>query len=295
MFRNVKICLFISILISSCVTPTFEPDLSLLRPWGEELAREEPYKTSYVAKFKKDDKELFYIAGHHAKSPDADVFPLIKKSFSEFDPEVLILEGFIPEVTQERMRERAKKCSPNFERCGEKYFAIYLAKSDVELVTGEPSEKEILESMKRLKYTTEDLAFYYLVRQIPSWERQKEINVVDFKKQAEEFLDVTMIKRFYSTEIENGFDKFKVWYKEKMGKEFSLDDIDSEVPAPHKDGHYLQKMGYQVGLVRDSNVVKMIAKQLEKHKKVMVLYGGSHLVVEVKVLEKMLGKPIYTN
>lgn len=287
-----KILAFLS-LFTACASPSLSPDLSLLRPWGEALQKEEPYKGSYIAKFQKGGRELLYVAGVHAEGADADVFPIIKRSLSEFDTEVLIVEGINPSVPEERMRTLARECAPSFEKCGEKFYAISLLSSKVKVQSGEPSEQSILDAMKSLDYSSHDLAFFYLVRQIPSLKRQKKLNDLDFKRQAEEYLFDTMSSRLKLQSINNSFETFLKWYKEKLGRNFSLADIDNETPAPHINGSYLQKLSYQVGVIRDSNVLKVIAEQLNTHKKVMVLYGSSHLPVQVKALEKMLGNPLY--
>ena len=122
--------------------------------------------------------------------------------------------------------------------------------------------------------------------------REKTLEARNFEQQALRYMK-RVGQRVGIPEIKD-FSEFKVWYRNIASKEFSVIDIDTEVPAPHLDGSYIQKLSYQVGFVRDSSVVRMIAKQMAEHKKVMVIYGGSHLHVQLKVLEKMFGKATYS-
>ena len=266
------------------------PNTELLRPWGEGLSNEEPFKDSYVAKFESKGKILIYIASHHATSLKDKVFSLVESNLKRYKPAVLILEGFNPNTDFDKQRNKAKECSSNFVKCGESFAAIYHAPKTTIIVTGEPPHDEIASCIEDIGYSRQDLLFFYLLRQIPEMKRQGELNT-NFPQQAEAYIQRTAPK--LGVNSPKGFNEFLVWYKTQSGKKFLLEDINSEVPAPHIAGTYFQQLSYQVGLLRDANIVKVIADQLNQHSAVMVLYGSSHLPVQLKVLEEMMGKPTF--
>ena len=79
MSRSLFLLLVISII--SC-TKDFVANPNSLRPWGENLAREEPYQDSYIATFQAKGKTLIYIAARHATSANDLVFRAKVRSLS---------------------------------------------------------------------------------------------------------------------------------------------------------------------------------------------------------------------
>ena len=175
-------------LFMACTTVKFEPDTSLLRPWSDKLYSEQGTNDSFVALFRKGDKELVYIAGKHAKSSEDKVFQIIETQMRIFKPQTIILEGFSPSMPEARMREMAQKCAPDFVKCGEKYQAIHLAYKSTKLISGEPSEKDIVKGAFAKGYSSSDILYFYLVRQIPQMRRQGELKKSQFNKKAEKLL-----------------------------------------------------------------------------------------------------------
>lgn len=277
---------------SHCTTTQYEPDLSLLRPWGKDLEKEQPNQDSFVVLFKSDNKELLYIAGRHAESPEDKVWEIIKNQLKSFRPEAVVLEGFDPNVTENRMRELAKDCSSDLAKCSEKYMAIHMASQNTLLKTGEPSQKEIVNGLLKKGYKEQDVVYFYLVRQVPQMKRQGELKEETFHKTAVSYLNRAAL-RLDIQNFNSDFALFKEWYKEKNGEKFDLKKIDNETPSPLKGGTFVQHLSYNVGLIRDSNIVKVIAELMHENTRVMVLYGSSHFPVQRKVLEKMFGTPIY--
>lgn len=58
-------------------------------------------------------------------------------------------------------------------------------------------------------------------------------------------------------------------------------------------GNKIQKVAFEVSIVRNLIVLFRILDAMKEHDLVTVIYGGSHYYSQHKVLENYLGKPIY--
>lgn len=63
----------------------------------------------------------------------------------------------------------------------------------------------------------------------------------------------------------------------------------TEAPLAVPKASFLQRLGDKVSSVRDPHIVRLIAEQLKKYKKVMIVFGGGHLVSQRPVIEKYFG------
>ena len=284
--------LLLVISIISC-TKDFIANPNSLRPWGENLAREEPYQDSYIATFKAKGKTLIYIAARHATNPNDLIFRIIERSMKEFSPDVIILEGFSPNTNFDKLRNEAKECAGNFVKCDESYSAIYHAPPKSKILSGEPDESEIVSKLEELGYSRLEILYFYLLRQVLQMKRQDELRYDNFETQANTFLQ-RWGKRL-NVEFKNiSYKAFLEWFTKHSGSNFSLQDIDSEKSAPVKGGTYFQTISYQIGIIRDTRIISVIADALNENSKVMIIYGSSHLPVQLKSLKNMLGRPTYT-
>ena len=278
--------------LSGCLTSTFVANDALLQPWSTKLETQEPYTYPYAALYKKRGKTLIYVAARHEVSTNSPTFRLVKKTFETFSPNILILEGLAPDQPMDRMVFFAEDCvKRDFQSCGENFYAIHLVhKTKSTFISGEPPDEDILKSIVQKGYEHKELILFYFLRQIPQMKREGSLQKDHFANQANTYLAQRAKKLHVDSKID--FTDFQLWYQQKMNKEFVLDEINTEVPAPRYDGTYMQKFSQHVEDMRDSMIIKKIAKSLNEQETVMVVYGGSHLSVQRQALEAMLGKPV---
>lgn len=187
-----------------------------------------------------------------------------------------------------------KSSSESFYKWGESAFTAILAdKKKIRFIGGEPDESFILREVENHKYSIRDLLAFYFVRQIPQFNRDTSIK----KKSIERLFDEYLKGAIHSLKISDkhvfSFRDFQRWYLVKNGKNFDLKTFDPEEASPLKDGKYFtQRIAHIVGMARDKFLLELIAKQIDKHKKVMVVFGKSHLAIKRKALVEMLGKPM---
>lgn len=269
-------------------------DLTLLRPFSEEYAKEEKFTSPYVATFKNSEVELKFLAADHANNVDHPTFKTVKSIIESFRPDFLVLEGFEDDgqISSSAQIAHAEQCNADgFKSCGEPSYAVYLAnKKSIPFVSGDPSDSMILPEFHSKNYTTQDLIGYRLIQLIPHWRRAGELNPETTPNRLE--------KRaaWYSEKLKSPevftFITLKQWYLDNTGEKFDFNKIGSSTVAPTNNAKStkLNQMSFQAGLIRDSYLMSKIQLGLNKYQKVLVVFGQGHLVKTRKVLEKTMGK-----
>jgi hypothetical protein len=219
--------------------------------------------------------------------------------FRDYHPQVVIVEGLdtASELSPKSVIAFADKCETSNYRsgCGESFFAINLArKLNVDYISGEPGEKIIKNQILKEGYSVKDLLGFYLVRQIPQFKRHQDFDLKRFPEKAERTLQ--NFRRQLSTDEKFEFSDFKSWYSLHMSKPTDFTQVETDDSAPNGDNNatYVQKISNRVGLIRDRNIIRTIESMLNKFDRVMVVYGGSHLLTQEKALIEAMGIPKYS-
>jgi hypothetical protein len=284
--------LLISVCLSACLgLRPFVANPSLLKQWSYEL--DEAYSYPYVAYFQKANVSLAFVASAHQYGIDSATFKTINRVADDFKPQVIIIEGVADQGKRDRVDALIDDCKKDdFKKCGENLYGIYLAKAaKIPWLTGEPPKALLRAQLASLGYSEEDIAFFYLAQQIRQLTMEKSLNDGNFDRVSTETL--AYFARFYGLPHGLNADGFKRWYRQKMGKPFRLSEIDSETTAPliGQSATYLNKISSADGKIRDVQILLAIAKELNRWNRVMVIYGGSHLTVQLDALKEMLGEP----
>ncbi|MDD2773691.1 MAG: hypothetical protein PHP45_08335 [Elusimicrobiales bacterium] len=275
--------------------PQFKPDPKLLLPLGkfwEENGRP-PVQSPFLVKFSTGGKSLWFVAAHHSNSVETDTFRLIKKAFTEFKPQALIVEGVERErgTSAESYKSLVKDADldkTKFWLNGERGYAVAFAvKQKIACVGGEPPEKYLNEELRK-KYSMKDVFGFYVVRYIPQLKRQNPDKKIDFDK----WYEKNAQRDWPITDAPVSLSEFKAWYGEKNKEKFDFDKIDNEISAPISGGKALftQQVSYEVGIVRDIAILENIADMLNQYDRVLIVYGSGHFEQQAKALENMLGK-----
>lgn len=273
-------------------------DLSLIREYTRGLQAEEPYPGSYIAHFRQGDQHLYYIAATHERGPDNGTFKSIRAVMEQARPQAVIIEGLetirgvSPDFYQEHVKRHA---AGNFATCKEPEYAAYQAmQAGVPFIGGEQSDSQIFVQMAEKGYSTKDMAAFYLLRCIPNWVKHEGVTAADFDQKAQECLDHL---RYY---IENNISvdqrltvaEFKAWYAQHNDcPNLSYLQISSQNLAPvrSQNASYFERMSADTGEIREQHLDAQIADAISSYGRVLVVYGGGHLVQSRKVFENMFG------
>jgi hypothetical protein len=83
------------------------------------------------------------------------------------------------------------------------------------------------------------------------------------------------------------------WYEQTNHKSFGA-SFELEETGPLADGrHASNQISEAIAHVRDEFLVEIVAKHLNAHESVMVVFGESHLMLLRPALNSMLGAPCY--
>jgi hypothetical protein len=282
----------------------YEPKLNLITPYTFSIEKDRFAEPPYVATFQDRRKTLFYIAAEHVsveKYPNLlkhPTFLTIQKLFTDHTIEAVIVEGIAPwkGLIPTALLDHGNECESTGYKadCGEPWFVIQQARRTHTMIfTGEPSEAEILNTIKAHGYSIQDLLGFYIVRQIPSWKREGLFHGNGIKK----LIEARLVSYRRDLGLTEKFDyrDFETWYRKNMQNPADFATIESNDTAPlsTSGATFIQKISSVIGMARDCSVVTHIAQALNNYSNVLVVYGASHFLVEKNSLEQMVAKPNY--
>ncbi|MEW6074085.1 MAG: hypothetical protein AB1726_16000 [Planctomycetota bacterium] len=282
----------------ACATdPPFHADRSLLAPWSEEAQSRFP-APPYAARYRRSAKSLTYVASRHEHTPGCATFAVVEREFTHLDPEIVVIEGTATAdgASPAPYRRWVESMPPDGDwPGGEAAWSASLAMArGIPFLGGEPGPAEIRAGMAATPFDRRDLLLFYVVRQIPQWKRTGEDRRRSFADLYAEVLDHQA--RAYELDRATLPDPegFAAWYAEKNGRPFEYGAITPQESAPiaGEDALYTNRISAAVGLVRDSHLANLLADLLNRHDRVLVVYGAGHHAQQADVLQAMLGLPI---
>ncbi len=270
-------------------------DSSQVIPFDEARQDTTTARSPALYKFTKDDRQLWYLASSHGTDSTSDTFKFIRHVFNLQKIDIVIVEGFEtdlginPRAISSYIFEGKKD---TFYPNGESSFAIENAIiKNVPFIGGEPSDKDIYKSILEKNYSAQDVIGFNFVRRIPQLKRSGLItNLSSIEPQFSSYLK-TKQKDFGIKDIKFTFEDFKNWYKNKQGKDLSLESGEKGETAPMDGPYFTQKISKVITTIRDEHILKTINGLLKKYRNVFIAYGSSHYRVEHKTLKAALGEP----
>lgn len=234
----------------------------------------------YILKFQKDNKNLLVIGTEHSTDTTDQMFKKIEELFYNFNPEVIINEGGNLTKTY---TDRNSAIIKSGELGLEKFLAD---KAGIKTYNGdEPFEIEFEELSK--SYSREEAILFF----------GSERFVFPFAfGQYEGDIDTNYAKKFIEkdykninlTETEKTFDYYKQIYKKHFKAEFSLDTINQLDFAPFGKKHHFCNVTRKSKELRDRYLLRQIEEKLKINNKVMVVFGGWHILAIEPALRQIM-------
>ena len=145
-------------------------------------------------------------------------------------------------------------------------------------------------------YDENDILGFYVLRYLPQAIREREID--DAADERLEGLVKRQLERnrqrlaIESPGLQT-FGQWRNWYLTSQGKPIGR-DFDPEETGPSIDGRFRSNaIAAAIGKARDAHLHTMIVDHLNKRQSVLVVFGGSHLMLQRPALDAALGKPCY--
>ena len=180
------------------------------------------------------------------------------------------------------------------KNCEESAITAYSASQNgAPVYTGEPSARASLSFFEAQGYSIQDFLAFWIMNNIPQEKRHGQLTVDKFRH----LVDQVVSDKNYllGTSVRFTTEDFAAWYAKNMQTSRTYLDIEQEDTSPYTPPagpktvlHTLSALSTKAW---DKNVVATIKTALEKHKRVLAVYGHSHLESEWEELVQFMGIP----
>lgn len=252
--------------------------------------------TPYIFELKNKNKEIHYFGSHHTHNPDDPVFRDIETMFLESPPDIVFVEG-VNFLHDPKKKEKAiswlKKTNRKevIEKSGEPGFALKLAvENSIEFESPEPPLENEISHLLGKGFSKEDIFTFYFFRHVLAFKDHTRYRLFEdyIKPRLLDFKQATQWKDFdYSFEKAEEMSK-KIWGEFNIENPLFYKEKVDPVQYKKDEGTIINEISKQSINFRDAHIVEKIAKGLEKHDNVFVVYGAAHAVRQKPALKSLL-------
>lgn len=236
----------------------------------------------YVLGYKKNNKELLVIGTIHSQDSSNKMFSKIEELYAAFQADVVINEGGeLKQVFSDR--------NTAIQKDGELGLIKYLCDQEgVKTQNGDISFKQEFDELEKV-YGREKTYFYYTTERfilpIKYWGGEEPLDEL----YQSDFIDSYLVPSgIILTEKEQDIQYYKKLYRQYFNKPFELSHMKSNDFSPIKEGHLFCEIARQSKVIRDHHLMTEIEKSLEVHDRVLVLFGGWHVLAIEPALKNLL-------
>jgi hypothetical protein len=239
-------------------------------------------RNPYVIQLKSGNKQLLVIGTEHSNDTGSAMFDEIEKLFYQFKPEVIVNEGGTLTKTYP---DRNTAVQMNGELGLEKFLADQLQiitvcgdmpeKLEFDQLSSDFSQQEAL-----LYFASERFVFPYLFGEYEG----------DFETlYSSRFINGYLIKKGISLSPEQQrFDYYNAGYQKWFGYAYHPDSIRQHDFVPFSRSHHFCEVSRKSKELRDRYLLSQIRNQLAQHNRVMVVYGGWHVLAIEEALPQIM-------
>ena len=289
------------LLLSSCATPPLRPATAKLEAWTRALRDQQP-EDAFAAVYKVRNQHLVFIAAKHANEEVSLTFRLIRDAYAAFAIETVIAEGFPtsrgpnpPSIFKYASENGAR--ADGFVEGGETVpTALGARQEGAALWGGEADDSVIAALLIAQGFSNEDLLGFYVLRNIPQWIGERQIdNAADPRLRP--LVEAALVRNRGTLRLPptglTSFAAWAAWYealnKRPIGATFATEEV-----GPLADGAFAtNRIAYAVSRARDAYLHDLIIGRLNAKQTVLVVFGGSHLMIQRPALDDALGRPCY--
>jgi hypothetical protein len=235
----------------------------------------------YVWEREAHGKHLVVIGTRHSHDPNSPMFRRIEALFKRVRPQLVLHEGETPDDVAAAPRNQAIAC------CGDLGFAVHLAhRYGVPAPSGDaPVPGEI--KMLLTQYPAADVFVFLTAQRLIGGARHPDLQAA--AGQYPSFL-ANYLQR-------NGLPKQPAWstwndflreYARVAGSPLSRETWSLDVISPIRDGGRLNQIARSSASYRDRYLLAAIRSALQEHDRVIVVFGGWHVLALEPVLQQAL-------
>lgn len=289
--------LLASLMVSACTSSHGSEKLAV---WNQALAESQRAGPELLL-FQRGDRKLAFIGVQHDSNPASKSHRLIESTFIAFQPRVVIVEGaptswgYNPRRLLEVGNQR-----PDIHGLlpdGETVPAVRgaLASGSI-IVGGEPSDANVRRIAATGGISDEDLLGFYVLRVVPQWLSQREFDDLSSTR-ATALIDKQLARSRAELELSsNLLPDAAAWRRWRLERNVgaSPNRIDIQEAGPLADGPWkTSQVGAAISRARDTHLFELTRAELAKYRSVLVVFGGSHALIQLPALRTLMGQPCY--
>lgn len=239
-------------------------------------------RNPYIINLKDKNKQLVVIGTQHNRDTLSQMFVQIEDAFESLKPQVVINEG--PSL-HKNYTSRNQAILNDGELGLEKLVAD---RAGISTLSGDEPDNQEFEELSKIFSVDEAIVFFASERFIFPYKFGRPKNSL-----AEEYTN-DFIKSYMEkagirlTEQQKQFGYYKAAYKKYFHREFDLATIDQHHFTPFGRGNHFNDVTRKSKELRDRYLLKQIAAQLKKHDRVLVIYGGWHVLAIEPALSQIM-------
>ncbi len=238
----------------------------------------------YVVDLQKNSKHLIVIGTLHSRDTNNRMFVDIEKIFINLKPEIAINEGGQVKKTYTNRNSAIIKN-------GELGLLKYLCDNQsIKMVDGDmPDDKEFYE-LSEIYSKDEALLFFASERFVlpyTYWDEKGNLDSLYKSDFIEGYIEPCGINL---KPEEKQFSYYKGLYKKYFSREFNIDSICSDDFSPIRKKHYFCEVARKSKELRDIYLLQQIEDQLIRYDKVLVIFGGWHLLAIEPALTQIINR-----
>ena len=274
-------------------TEALEPVLDSIMS-AEEYSHVE-HSTPYIFELKAGDTQLHYFGSPHTSDPSNPLFAEIEAAFNKANPDIVFVEGMNVRGDKTKFNERVKSATREeaIDRMGESGLTLKLGvEKGIDWESPEPNNEDLYNDLLAKGFSKDEIFAWDVFRILPQYHRQMKRE--GFEKYVSGFID-----RFKRT---TNWENFNYSYERaiKLGEQIFGEAVDIENdqraldridPIPWNEKKekqtILNGISEASSLFRDRKIVSDIAGALKTHKRVFVVYGASHAVMQEPALRRL--------
>lgn len=253
------------------------------------------HETPYVFDFKFGDTRLFYFGSPHTRDPKNPLFKDIENAFNEVEPDVVFVEGINVSGDRNRFNERVKSASSQevIEHMGEAGYALKLGvEKGIEWRSPEPTGEDLYNNLLRKGFSKDHIFAWDVLHILPQYNRLlKKESFKDYVKGSIDYFKQATHWEGFDYSYENAIKLSEEIIGHAIDVENEPEAIDYIDPIPWEEKKdtqtILNHIGQASSLFRDKKIVSGVADSLKTHKRVFVVYGASHAVMQEPALRKL--------
>lgn len=290
-------CLTALFLLSACMTSRGAEELA---SWTKALANSQRDGPELLL-FERGGRRLAFIGVQHDSDPASRTHRLIDSTFLIFKPRVVIVEG-APTSWDYNPRRLVKigTQQPDAQGLlpeGETVPAVRGAVASGSLIIGgEPSDADVRRIAATSGVSDEDLLGFYVLRVVPQWMSQREFDDLSGSR-ATALIDKQLARSRAELKLSsNLLPDAAAWRRWRLDRNVGAasNRIDIEEAGPLADGPWrTSRVGAAISKARDTHLFELTRAELAKHRSVLVVFGGSHALIQLPALKRLMGAPCF--